>query len=117
MLWIVVLLAGMVVFSTYVHSAANRVRAELAGRRRFRVAIKLAGSGMATRAEMRERFALEAEITRRGIGAITDGGSGEGVMWVEIAAGSETSAPEAEIRKAVEAAGLAERASVEVVTG
>ena len=42
MLWIVVLLVGMVAFSTYVHGAANRARAELAGRRRLRVTITLA---------------------------------------------------------------------------
>jgi hypothetical protein len=117
MLWIVLLLAGMVVFSTYVHSAATRARAELAGRRRFRVAFKLAGSGMATRAEMRERLAFEEEITRRSIGAIIDSGSGDGVMWVEIALGASQSAAE-QIRDAIAAAGLAERAEVaEVVSG
>jgi hypothetical protein len=117
MLWIVVLLVGMVAFSTYVHSAASRARAELAGRRRFRVNIKLAGAGMATRAEMRERFALEEEITRRGIGAITDGGSGDGVMWVEIAVGTSQPAEE-QIHDAIAATGLAERAGVEeVVSG
>lgn len=107
MLWIVALLVGMVAFSTFVHGAANRARAELAGRRRLRVTIKLAGSGMATRAEMRERFALEEEITRRGIGAITDSGSGDGVMWVEIAVNSDSAGEQ--IREAIEAAGLAGR--------
>jgi len=111
MLWIVVLLVGMVAFSTYVHGAANRARAELAGRRRLRVTITLAGTGMATRAEMRERFALEEEITRRRIGAVTDGGSGEGVMWIEIAAGNAEAAEE-QTREAIDAAGLAGRASV-----
>src|ERR1700686_4304419 len=103
MLWIVALLVGMVAFSTFVRGAANRARAELAGRRRIRVTIKLAGSGMATRAEMRERFALEEEITRRGIGAITDGGSGDGVMWVEIAAVGENAAQQ--IQEVLEARG------------
>ena len=117
MLWIVVLLVGMVAFSTYVHSAASRARAELAGRRRYRVSIKLAGAGMATRAEMRARFALEEEIARRGIGAITDGGSGDGVMWVEIAAGGESESPHRQFQEAIDATGLTERASVaEVVT-
>ena len=111
MLWLVALLVGMVAFSTYVHSAANRARAELAGRRRIRVTIKLAGTGMATRGEMRERFALEEEIARRRIGAITDGGSGDGVMWIEIAA-SDGEAADDQIREAIEAAGLAGRAGV-----
>lgn len=98
---------------TYVRGAANRARAELAGRRRFRVTIKLAGTGMATRAEMRERFAMEEEVTRRGIGAVTDGGSGDGVMWVVIAAAcDDAAAAEAGIREAIGAAGLTERASL-----
>ena len=111
MLWIVVLLVAMVAFSTYVRGAANRARAELAGRRRLRVTITLAGTGMATRAEMRERFALEEEIARRRIGAVTDGGSGEGVMWIEIAA-PDGEVVEKQIREAIDAAGLSARSAI-----
>ena len=103
-------LVAMVAFSSYVRGAANRARAELAGRKRYRITIKLAGGGMATRAEMRERFALETEVARRRIGAITDGGSGNGEMWVEIAASGDDAADQ--LRAVVEEAGLGERAGV-----
>jgi hypothetical protein len=112
MLWLVLLLVAMVAFSSYVRGAANRARAGLAGRRRFRITVKLAGSGMATRTEMRQRLALEEEIARRRIGAITDGGSGNGLMWFEIAAGQSDTA-EQQIREAVETVGLSDRATIE----
>jgi hypothetical protein len=51
MLWVLLLLVAMVAFSTWVRGAANRARAELAGRKRYRVTVRLAGNGMATRAE------------------------------------------------------------------
>jgi hypothetical protein len=111
MLWLVLLLVAMVAFSSYVRGAANRARAEAAGRRRFRVTVKLAGSGMATRAEMRQRLAIEEEIARRRIGAITDGGSGNGEMWIDIAAG-ESDTAEQQIREAVEAAGVGDRSTI-----
>lgn len=111
MVWILLFLLMMIVFSTYVRGAATRARAELAGRKRFRVTIQIAGSGMATRAEMRERFALETEITRQRIGAITDSGSGNGTMWIEIAAAGEDA--EGQIREALETVGLSARATVE----
>src|SRR5258708_5597060 len=104
---------GMWAFRGSVQGAATRAGAGLAGRGGLRVTIALAGTGMAPRAEMRERFALEEEITRRRIGAITDGGSGEGVMWIEIAAG-DGEAAEHESREAIEAAGLAGRARIVV---
>jgi hypothetical protein len=109
-LWIVLVLVAMVAFSTYVRGAANRARAELAGRKRYRVTITIAGSGMATRAEMRERFALEEEVTRRRIGAITDGGSGNGEMWVEIAASGDDAADQ--LRAVVEETGMGKRATI-----
>ena len=110
MLWVLLVLVTMVAFSIFVRGAANRARAELAGRKRYRVTIKLAGNGMATRAEMRQRFALEEEVTRRRLGAIADGGSGNGEMWVEIAASAEDA--EGQLREIVDAQGIGERTRI-----
>jgi hypothetical protein len=110
MLWVLLVLVAMVAFSTFVRGAANRARAELAGRKHYRVTIKLAGNGMATRAEMRQRFALEEEVTRRRLGAIADGGSGNGEMWVEIAASADDA--EGQLREIVDAQGIGGRTRI-----
>jgi hypothetical protein len=113
-LWLVLVLVGMVALSSYIRGAAARARAELAGRRRIRVSIAIAGSAMASRAEMRERFAIEDELQRRGIGATTDGGSGNGAMWIEVAL-HDPELGEAQVREVLRGAGVGERATVTVV--
>jgi hypothetical protein len=50
-------------------------------------------------------------VTRRRLGAIADGGSGNGEMWVEIAASGED--VEGQIREVIEGLGLGRRATVE----
>jgi hypothetical protein len=114
MLWLVLVLAGMVGLSSYIRSAAARARAELAGRRRVRVSITIAGPAMASRAEMRERFAVEDEIQRRGIGATTDGGSGNGAMWIEVALHDPETGEEA-IANVLRECGIVERAAIKNV--
>ena len=111
MLWILLLLIGMVAFSSYVRGAAERVRNEAAGSHRFRIRIRLAGR-KPSRVEMRERFALEEEIERRRLGAVAGSSVGEWVMWVEVATAAEGEEVLRAIREVIEATGLGERAEV-----
>jgi hypothetical protein len=110
MLFLVAVLAGMVAFSSYVRRAAGKARSELASRRKVRIEIPLAGSGMATRAEMRQRYALEEELVRRRLGIVTDGASGGGRMWIIVAV-AETAGDD-DLQAAIAAAGLDGRAAV-----
>jgi len=82
-IWIVVPLLALVIFGLYVRREAERIRAEDL-RPRILVKLKLAGSGMATPAELHQRQALESEIEKRGIGAIVDTGSGEGWATLQV---------------------------------
>lgn len=84
MIWIVVPLLVLVVFGLYVRREAERIRAEDL-RPRVVVSLKLAGDGMATPAEVQLRRTIEDEIEARGIGAVTDTGSGEGQATIQVA--------------------------------
>lgn len=76
-------LIAFVIFGLYVRREAERIRAEDV-RPRVVVKLKLAGSGMATPDEVHQRQALEADIETRGIGSITDAGSGEGWATIQV---------------------------------
>lgn len=85
MIWIVVPLLALVLFGLHVRREAERIRADDA-RPRVEVRLKLAGSGMATRDELRTRQAVEDEIERRNIGRVIDAGSGDGYATLVVAA-------------------------------
>jgi len=76
-------LLAFVVFGLYVRREAERIRAE-DRRPQLMVKLKLAGEGMATPAEVRVRQSIEDEIEKRGIGSITDTGSGEGWAFLQV---------------------------------
>jgi len=76
-------LLAFVLFGLYVRREAERLRAEDT-RPRLIVKLKLAGSGMASREELRVRQAIEDEIEKRGIGSIADTGSGEGWATIQV---------------------------------
>lgn len=84
MIWIMIPLLAFVVFGLYVRREAERIRAE-DRRPRVTVKLKLAGDGMATPAEVHIRQSIEDAIEKRGIGAISDTGSGEGWAHVQVA--------------------------------
>jgi hypothetical protein len=82
-IWIMIPLLALVVFGLYVRREAERIRAEDL-RPRVIVKLKLAGEGMATPGEVHLRRTIEDEIEARGIGAITDTGSGEGWATIQV---------------------------------
>ena len=84
MIWIIVPLLAFVLFGLYVRREAERIRAE-DRRPQVIVKLKLAGDGMATPAELRVRQSIEDEIEKRGIGSISDTGSGEGWAHLQVA--------------------------------
>lgn len=84
MIWVMVPLLAFVLFGLYVRREAERLRAE-DSRPRLIVRLKLAGSGMASREELRVRQTIEDEIEKRGIGSIADTGSGEGWATIQVA--------------------------------
>jgi hypothetical protein len=109
-IWIVVPLIALVIFGLYVRREAERIRAEDL-RPRLLVKLKLAGDGMATPAELHQRQALEAEIEKRGIGAIVDTGSGDG--WATLQVGvTDPSAAAERIRELLREQGLLDRAEI-----
>lgn len=77
-------LLAFVLFGLYVRREAERLRAEDV-RPKLLVRLKLAGTGMATREELRMRQAIEDEIEKRGIGSIVDTGSGGGWAHLQVA--------------------------------
>jgi hypothetical protein len=106
-------LLAFVVFGIYVRREAERIRAE-DRRPQLIVKLKLVGDGMATPAEIHVRQALEAEIEKRGIGSISDTGSGEGWAHVQVSV-EETEHASEEIRKLVDDLGI-DNASIELPT-
>jgi hypothetical protein len=112
-IWIVVPLLLLVIFGLYVRREAERIRAEDL-RPRLLVKLKLAGGGMATPEELHQRQALEAEIEKRGIGAIVDAGSGGG--WATLQVGvNEIEQAYDDIVKIIDAHGI-DNAVIERVT-
>jgi hypothetical protein len=103
-IWIVVPLLLLVIFGLYVRREAERIRAEDL-RPRLLVKLKLAGGGMATPEELHQRQALEAEIEKRGIGAIVDAGSGEGWATLQVGVVDPSNAAE-QIRELLREQGL-----------
>src|SRR5216684_5623639 len=83
MIWVMVPLLAFVLFGLYVRREAERLRAE-DSRPRLIVKLKLAGSGMASREELRMRQTIEDDIEKRGIGSIADTGSGEGWAHIQV---------------------------------
>jgi hypothetical protein len=83
-IWIMIPLLAFVLFGLYVRREAERIRAEDA-RPQLIVKLKLAGEGMATPAEVHIRQSIEDAIETRGIGTISDTGSGEGWAHVQVA--------------------------------
>ena len=83
MIWVMVPLLAFVLFGLYVRREAERLRAE-DSRPRLIVKLKLAGSGMASREELRMRQMIEDDIEKRGIGSIADTGSGEGWAHIQV---------------------------------
>ncbi len=77
-------LIAIVLFGLYVRREAERIRAEDL-RPRVVVKLKLAGPGMATPAEVHMRRTIEDEIEKRGLGSITDTGSGDGWATIQVA--------------------------------
>jgi hypothetical protein len=84
MIWVMVPLLAFVLFGLYVRREAERLRAE-DSRPRLIVKLKLAGSGMASREELRVRQTIEDDIEKRGIGSIVDTGSAEGWATIQVA--------------------------------
>jgi hypothetical protein len=114
MMWIMFALLAVVIGGNYVRGAASRVRKELTVRKHIHVSIKIAGDGMASRADLAERRKLEDAIQNTGIGTITDSGSGAGYMDIVVAvANAETG--EAQLKDQLAAAGLAEGAEIKVL--
>ncbi|HEV7429236.1 MAG TPA: hypothetical protein VGQ46_23015 [Thermoanaerobaculia bacterium] len=110
MIWILVPLLALVIFGLYVRREAERIRAEDL-RPRITVRLKLAGDGMATPSEIHERRALEAEIEKRGIGAIVDAASGEGWATLQVVA-EHPDAAAAQLRDLLRNRGLLDRAEI-----
>jgi hypothetical protein len=109
-IWILVPLLALVIFGLYVRREAERIRAEDL-RPRILVKLKLAGEGMATPAELHERQALEAEIEKRGIGAIVDAGSGNGWATMQVSVVDPSVATE-QVRNLLNERGLLDRAEI-----
>jgi hypothetical protein len=109
-IWILVPLLVLVIFGLYVRREAERIRAEDL-RPRITVRLKLAGDGMATPAESHERQALEAEIEKRGIGAIVDAGSGDGWATLQVGVVDPSVAAE-QLRTLLRERGLLARSEV-----
>jgi hypothetical protein len=109
-IWILIPLLALVIFGLYVRREAERIRAEDL-RPRVVVKLKLAGDGMATPAEVHERQAFEAEIEKRGIGAIIDAGSGGGWATLQVAV-DDTDAAAEQLRKLLGERDLLDRAEV-----
>lgn len=110
MLWILIPLVLFIVFGHFVRKKAGRLRAEEA-RPHVRVSIQLAGKGMAMRAELQLRNAIEDEIVKRGIGTVDDAGSGGGVMHLQVMAADAERAGAA-IREVLAERGLSGRSTV-----
>jgi hypothetical protein len=109
-IWILVPLLALVIFGLYVRREAERIRAEDL-RPRIAVRLKLAGDGMATPAELHERQALEADIEKRGIGAIVDAASGEGWATLQMGVDDPNVAAE-QLRNLLQELGLIDRAEI-----
>lgn len=114
MFWIMIALLVIVAGGSYVRGAANRVRQELASRKRIHITIKIAGEGMASRSDLKQRNELEDAIQAAGIGMITDSGSGGGYMDLVVAVANAESG-EAQLSERLAAAGLADRAEMRVL--
>jgi hypothetical protein len=106
-------LIAFVIFGLYVRREAERIRAEDL-RPRIIVKLKLTGEGMATPEELHRRQELEAEIEKRSIGSITDTGSGDGRMYLEVAV-ADTSVAAEQLRDLLRERGMAGGAAIEVM--
>lgn len=104
-------LLAFVLFGLYVRREAERLRAEDA-RPRLTVKLKLAGSGMASREELRVRQTIEDDIENRGIGSIADTGSGDGWAHLQVAV-TDPAAASQQIRDLLRERGVSEGAVVE----
>jgi hypothetical protein len=107
-------LLAFVLFGLYVRREAERLRAADT-RPRLIVKLKLAGSGMASREELRVRQAIEDEIEKRGIGSIADTGSGEGFAHLQVAV-TDPGAASQQIRDLLRERGVIDGAVVEAPT-
>lgn len=122
MIWIMLPLLAFVLFGLYVRREAERIRAEDGTIVRGRVKnfdelphvvvrLKLAGSRMATPAELHVRQSIEDEIEQRGIGSVADAGSGKGWAHVNVVAGDPAAAAE-KVRELLRDRGLLDSAEV-----
>jgi hypothetical protein len=113
-LWVMMFLVAIVLSGGFVRRAASRARAELAARRRVHISIRIAGEGMASREELRERAVIENEIHRRRIGEVSESGSGGGYMDVVIAV-ADAEAGELQLRELLAATGYLDRAEIKTL--
>lgn len=111
MLITVIVMIAIITISSFVRGSAGRARAEFARRRRFHISTKIAGTGLASRDDLKERNALEDAITSRGIGAIVDAGSGGGWMDLVVAV-VDAENGEAQLLRLLDDAGLANRSEI-----
>jgi hypothetical protein len=103
-----------VLFGLYVRREAERLRAADT-RPRMIVKLKLAGSGMASREELRVRQTIEDEIEKRGIGSIADTGSGDGFAHLQVAV-TDPGAAAQQIRDLLRERGVIDGTVVEAPT-
>jgi hypothetical protein len=113
-IWIMAPLLAFVLFGLYVRREAERLRAEDV-RPKLLVRLKLAGTGMATREELRMRQAIEDEIEKRGIGSISDTGSGDGWAHLQVAV-TDPAAAAQQIRDLLAERGVTDGSVAEVPT-
>ncbi|HYM60351.1 MAG TPA: hypothetical protein VEZ11_05610 [Thermoanaerobaculia bacterium] len=131
MIWILLALLGMVLFSSYVRSAAARARGGIAKSdeialnamrgdvSRSHVLITIARqSGRSKRRDLAERYAFEEEIEQRNIGRIIRADIDSGSMTVAVDCGDlDRATVSARLQEAIAQAGLSGRATVEVLPG